>query len=74
MKEKLVSTEIPIQGMTCAMCANAITDVLSDSDGVAKASVNLGSETASVEFDLTFKDNEIERRLASKISVGPNEN
>ena len=51
MKEKLVSTEIPIQGMTCAMCANAITDVLSDSDGVAKASVNLGSETASVEFD-----------------------
>ena len=37
--------------MTCASCATAIEKSLSHLDGVAKAQVNLGTETAAIEYD-----------------------
>jgi P-type Cu+ transporter len=43
--------DLPISGMTCAACARRIERGLSKSDGVAGASVNFATNTATVEFD-----------------------
>jgi copper chaperone CopZ len=42
---------IPITGMTCANCSNAIERGLKRMKGVDSASVNLASERATVSFD-----------------------
>jgi Cu+-exporting ATPase len=44
--------ELPIEGMTCAACANRIERKLNKLDGV-EASVNYATESASVAFDPT---------------------
>ncbi len=43
--------QLKITGMTCAACAARIEKKLSKLGGVSKASVNLATEKASVEFD-----------------------
>lgn len=43
--------ELKISGMTCASCATTIEKSLSKLGGVSKAQVNLGSETATIEYD-----------------------
>ncbi len=43
--------EIKVSGMTCATCALNIEKSLSKLRGVIKAQVNLGNETAQVEYD-----------------------
>jgi len=43
--------KLRVTGMTCAMCVQTIESSLKDLDGVRAASVNLGSETAMVEYD-----------------------
>ncbi|HPE63823.1 MAG TPA: heavy metal translocating P-type ATPase [Methanothrix sp.] len=43
--------ELKISGMTCASCASTVEDALLGVEGVAGAQVNLGKETASVEYD-----------------------
>lgn len=43
--------EIRISGMTCATCASTIENALRGKSGVAGAQVNLGNETATVEYD-----------------------
>jgi P-type Cu+ transporter len=41
----------PVEGMTCASCVNRITRFLGKVEGVAEATVNLASESATVRFD-----------------------
>ena len=43
--------ELKIVGMTCAMCAKTIEKSLLSLDGVSNAEVNLGNESAVVEYD-----------------------
>jgi P-type Cu+ transporter len=43
--------DLPVSGMTCAACARAIERTLSTTAGVERASVNLATNTATVEFD-----------------------
>jgi len=43
--------ELKVSGMVCAACTAAIEKALRNLDGVAAAFVNLGTETASVEYD-----------------------
>ena len=43
--------ELKISGMTCVNCVKAIEKSLLGLDGVAKASVNLGTELGVVEYD-----------------------
>jgi len=43
--------DLPVSGMTCAACARAIERALSATAGVERASVNLATNTATVEFD-----------------------
>jgi Cu+-exporting ATPase len=45
--------DLPVSGMTCAACARAIERTLSATAGVERASVNLATNTATVEFDST---------------------
>jgi len=42
--------DLPITGMTCAMCEKNVTRALNRSDGVIQATVNLASEKASVAY------------------------
>src|SRR5260221_3234330 len=44
---------LPIAGMTCASCVNRIERFLLKTDGVLDASVNLGTERATVTVDPT---------------------
>jgi Cu+-exporting ATPase len=43
--------EFKISGMTCAMCVKTIESSLMNLENVAKADVNLGTETATIEYD-----------------------
>jgi len=45
-----VSVELPIQGMKCASCVTAIEKALLQKNGILKASVNLATEKARVEY------------------------
>ncbi|MDH7592806.1 MAG: heavy metal translocating P-type ATPase [Methanomicrobiales archaeon] len=51
---KRAKAELKISGMTCATCATTIEESLSAVQGVRGATVNLGTETAQVEFDPTW--------------------
>ncbi len=52
MKEvRKKKVELKISGMTCASCASTIEKSLLNLKGVSKALVNLGTETATVEYD-----------------------
>jgi len=42
--------DIPIEGMTCASCVARVEKALQDVPGVSRASVNLATERAAVEF------------------------
>ena len=43
--------DLPVSGMTCAACARSIERTLSAANGVARAHVNLATNTATVEYD-----------------------
>ncbi len=43
--------DLPVSGMTCAACARAIERTLAVTPGVDRASVNLATNTATVEYD-----------------------
>lgn len=45
------SPELDIQGMTCASCALRVEKALAKVPGVARASVNLATEKATVDAD-----------------------
>ncbi len=51
LDKKLNSVTIPIGGMTCAACAQRVEKAIAKLEGVAKVSVNLATEKASVEYD-----------------------
>ncbi len=42
--------DLPVTGMTCAMCQNNVTRALKRVDGLLEASVNLANETASLSY------------------------
>ncbi|WP_077706083.1 heavy metal translocating P-type ATPase [Virgibacillus dokdonensis] len=50
--------EFDITGMTCAACSNRIEKVLSKQQGVENATVNLANETAVIEYQPSFIDEE----------------
>jgi Cu+-exporting ATPase len=43
--------DLPVSGMTCAACARTIERTLTNAPGVERASVNLATATATVEYD-----------------------
>ena len=64
MSEKKKKVEFKISGMTCASCVTTIEKSLLNLKGVKKAQVNLGKETAVVEYDSSkIKLTEIEKAI-----------
>jgi len=49
--DNIIKLNLPVEGMTCAACVGHVENALKDVPGVLDASVNLGTEKASVEFD-----------------------
>ncbi|AXI08771.1 copper-translocating P-type ATPase [Oceanobacillus zhaokaii] len=49
-------TELDVFGMTCAACSNRIEKVLNKQEGVKLATVNLTTETASIEYNPGLTD------------------
>lgn len=55
---------LPIGGMTCASCAQNIEKVVGKLDGVARVSVNLATEKATIEYDpQTIKISSIKQNI-----------
>ncbi len=52
----IITVDINISGMTCAMCVQAVETALLKADGVTSAAVNLASEKATVGFDSGITD------------------
>ena len=52
----LASVTLPIEGMTCASCVSRIERVLTGTDGVEAASVNLATARADVRYDAERTD------------------
>lgn len=48
---KIVMKQFPVMGMSCASCASNIETTLKKQPGVLKASVNLASQIATLEFN-----------------------
>ena len=60
--------ELPIGGMTCAACARTVEMQLAHSPGVAKASVNFATRTASVSYNPA--ETGVEKLVAAVEDVG----
>ena len=54
MISHLTHVSFPVRGMTCASCVNHVERALKSLPGVSEVSVNLATETASVDFDSTI--------------------
>jgi Cu+-exporting ATPase len=66
MKDQRKKTELKISGMTCATCASAVEKSLKSLAGVSKAQVNLGTETAVVEYDPSrLNSSELEKAVVN---------
>jgi copper chaperone len=49
----MVTTVIPVEGMSCEHCVNAISKAVGELPGVSKVTVDLSAKTATVEHDST---------------------
>ena len=69
----LVTETFPIEGMTCASCANRVQRTLNKVEGVADATVNLASEQATVRYapGQTGRDDLIAAVAAAGYQVRP---
>jgi len=56
METKIQTLTLPVEGMTCASCVARVEKALSKVEGVKKASVNLASEKATIQFEGTTGD------------------
>ncbi len=50
METKIQTLSLPVEGMTCASCVTRVEKALGKVEGVKKASVNLATEKATVQF------------------------
>ncbi len=50
-KAEKKTAEMKISGMICASCSATIENALRGIDGISQANVNLGTETASIEYN-----------------------
>ncbi len=65
-EERRTIKELPIEGMTCASCAQAVEKSLKDLDSVIQANVNLATEKATVEYESDkLTDQDFKKAVAS---------
>lgn len=51
LPENIIKKQYPVTGMSCASCSSNVESLLNRQPGVVSASVNLASQTATIEFD-----------------------
>ncbi len=51
LPENIIKKQYPVTGMSCASCSSNVESILNRQPGVLNASVNLASQTATIEFD-----------------------
>ncbi len=56
VNKKINKESFPVTGMTCAACASSVESILTNTEGVAKASVNFASNSVLVEYDNALKE------------------
>ena len=66
-------TKIPAGGMTCGHCVNTVEQALLGVEGVRSASADLGSQSATVEFDTAATDIAAMRSVVAAVGYGPRE-
>ncbi len=59
MTTQVTHASLPIRGMTCASCVSHVERALKAIPGVSLASVNLATQTASVDFDPTLASTQL---------------
>ncbi len=59
MATQFTHASFPVRGMSCASCVNHVERALKTIPGVSEVSVNLATETASVDFDPTIVTSEL---------------
>lgn len=64
-KNKLKKDTFPVGGMSCAACASSVESILSNTEGVNKASVNFASNSVLVEYDPAIKKEDLRSALQS---------
>ncbi|MBW3467075.1 heavy metal translocating P-type ATPase [Arthrospiribacter ruber] len=64
-KNKLKKDTFPVGGMSCAACASSVESILSNTEGVSKASVNFASNSVLVEYDPAIKKEDLRSALQS---------
>jgi len=63
MEDNKISQKFKIEGMTCAACVNIIEEKLSEKDEIININVNLVTEIAEIDKDITLKNETIEQWL-----------
>ncbi len=53
----------PVQGMTCAACANTVERILQNKDGVEEASVNFAAHKATIKYSSGIKEQDLKSAL-----------
>ncbi|QLH75592.1 MAG: copper-translocating P-type ATPase [Methanomassiliicoccales archaeon] len=69
-KQKRRRASFGVTGMTCATCAQTITEALEDLEGINKADVNLVTEKATIEYDPSKVDIEKVTKAVSEAGYG----
>ena len=57
------SNSFPVTGMTCAACASSVESILTNTNGVSKASVNFASSSVLVEYDTALEPTHLQKAL-----------
>ncbi len=65
------TVRIPIGGMKCVVCSNAVEEGLKEIDGVEEATVNLGNDTVTVRFDADKVDLESMESMIKDLGFQP---
>ncbi len=65
------TVRIPVGGMKCVVCSNAVEEALGGTEGVEDASVNLGNDTVTVRFDPDAVDLESMESIIKDLGFQP---
>jgi len=60
-----IKDTFPVTGMTCASCASSVESVLQKAEGIARADVNLATNTVTVEYSADISSTDLRKTVKS---------
>ena len=61
----LKKSRFAVKGMSCAVCANSVENILQSTKGVSSASVNFADHSVQVKFDSSINEFVISKSISS---------